>query len=379
MKWKIPLSDLCYDERELDAVSAVIKSKWLTMGERTAEFEAKFAQYTGARHAIAVTNCTAALELSHITLGLTDNDEVIVPSLTFVATANSVITSGGKCVFADIESEQNWLLSASTIEPMISPKTRGVVVVHYAGYPADMPEISELCRKKRIYLIEDCAHSPGAAIAGKHTGTFGHFGCFSFFSNKNLSTGEGGMLITNDDALAEKARRLRSHGMTTLTWQRHQGHAFNYDVTDSGFNYRFDEIRAALGLVQLAKLDEMNVMRQRLAGNYIERLKSCPDIIVPFLDHGGNSSYHIFPILLPDGTDRTNIMRLMKEKGIQTSIHYPAVHLFSKMKQLYNTSEGLLKHTEKVANNVLTLPLFPGMTNDMVDYVTDCLIQYAKI
>jgi dTDP-4-amino-4,6-dideoxygalactose transaminase len=373
MQWEIPLSDLSFDEREKQAVIDVIRSRWLSMGERTQQFEKEFADFTGARHSCAVSSCTAALHIAHFALGAKAGDEIILPSLTFVATVNTVFATGATPVFADIESLDNWCISAKTIEPLITPKTVGVVVVHYGGYPANMTEIAELCKAHNLYLIEDCAHSPGAYWNGVHTGRFGQFGCFSFFSNKNMTTGEGGMIITDNDDLAGKIHLLRSHGMTTLTWQRHKGHASGYDVVAPGYNYRIDEIRSALGLVQLSKLAEANKRRANIVAEYRRRLVNIPNLSVPFVEHPGQSSYHLFPVLLNSKIDRGSIVDRMKERGVQTSIHYPAAHLFTYIRSRLGTSEGLLPLTEKVVKSTLTLPLFPNMKIEQVEMVVEAL------
>jgi len=373
MQWKVPLSDLSFDNKEEQAVIDVIRSRWLSMGEKTQRFEKEFADFTGAKHSFAVSSCTAALHIAHSALGAKTGDEVILPSLTFIATANTILATGATPVFADVESLDNWCISAKTIEPLITPKTVGVVVVHYGGYPANMTDIVELCKAHNLYLIEDCAHSPGAYWEGLHTGRFGQFGCFSFFSNKNMTTGEGGMVVTDDDDLAEKARLFRSHGMTTLTWQRHKGHASSYDVTALGYNYRIDEIRSALGLVQLSKLLENNKRRARLVAEYRKRLANIPNLSVPFAEHAGQSSYHLFLVLLDSEIDRSAVMTALKEKGIQTSIHYPAAHLFTYMRSSLGTKEGTLPLTEKIADNVLTLPLFPDMKTDQLEMVVGAL------
>jgi dTDP-4-amino-4,6-dideoxygalactose transaminase len=236
-----------------------------------------------------------------------------------------------------------------------------------------MTDIVQLCQVRNLYLIEDCAHSPGAYWKGKHVGRFGKFGCFSFFGNKNMTTGEGGMIITDDEELAEKVRFLRSHGMTTMTWQKHKGHAATYDVTALGYNYRMDEIRSALGLVQLSKVTEGNRKRAILVEEYRKRLADIPGISMPFVKHPGNSSYHIFPVLLDSGIDRDLVLAKMKAKQIQTSIHYPAAHLFTYIKSSLKTKKGSLPLTEEIADRALTLPLFPNMTVEQVRIVVSTL------
>jgi dTDP-4-amino-4,6-dideoxygalactose transaminase len=272
VNWRVPLADLDYGPEEEAAVQAVIHRRWLTMGDETRQFEEEFAAFTGARYAVAVTNCTAALHLAAVALDLGPGDEVILPSLTFVATANSMRYVGAMPIFADVCGEEDFGLDPADAAAKITPKTRAIVVMHYGGYPVDMPAILDLARRHDLAVIEDAAHAPGSQLNGRHLGTWGDIGCFSFFSNKNLATGEGGMLTTNDDMLAEKLRLLRSHGMTSLTWDRHKGHAFGYDVVAPGYNYRLDEIRSALGQIQLQKLPAGNKKRSELNRLYEEQL-----------------------------------------------------------------------------------------------------------
>jgi dTDP-4-amino-4,6-dideoxygalactose transaminase len=373
--WRIPLSDIDLGLDEISSVQEVLKSRWLTMGRVTQDFESAFASYTNAKHALAVTNATAALHMACMAIGLKPGDEVIVPSLTFVASANSIRYTGATPVFADITSETDFNISPDTIEASITERTRAIMLVHFGGYACDMPRILELARKHGLRIIEDAAHATGSWLEDRHLGTWGDIGCFSFFSNKNMTTGEGGMVVTNDDALFEKLRLLRSHGMTTLTWDRHKGHAWSYDVTELGYNYRIDEIRAALGLVQLNKLESNNDRRRRLIRTYQDALINFPQVSVPFLDHPGITSAHIMPVLLAQNANRTDFMEQMKLQGIQTSIHYPAIHKFTSYKEFGDSASTRLPITENVANHEVTLPLYPAMTNEDVDLVVRAIVN----
>ncbi len=304
MTWKVTLADLDLDEKEDDAVLSVLHSRWLTSGEVTRRFEEAFANYVGARHAIAVGNATVGLHLASVLLGLEPGDEVIVPSLTFVATVAAILYVGAKPIFADITSETDLTLSPESIAERITDRTRAIVVMHYGGYACDMTAILRLARKYNLSIIEDAAHAPGSMFEGRKLGTWGKVGVFSFFSNKNLATGEGGMLVTDSDEIAKRARLLSSHAMTSMTWDRHQGHAWSYDVVDLGYNYRMDEIRCAIGLVQLAKLDRNNQKRRDLTKFYHHQLRELvPDVGLPFVNHRGQSAAHLLPILLPAGQE----------------------------------------------------------------------------
>jgi dTDP-4-amino-4,6-dideoxygalactose transaminase len=374
----IPLADLDYGQDEELAVLDVLRRRWLTMGSVTQEFEAEFARSVGANHAFAVSNGTHALHLASLALGIGAGDEVILPSLTFVATANSILYTGAEVCFADIIGVSDLNVSPEEIEKCITPRTKAISVVHYGGYPCRMPEIMAVAKHYGLEVIEDAAHAPGASLAGRALGLWGDVGCFSFFSNKNLATGEGGMLVTNRVDIAERVKNLRSHGMTTLTWDRHHGHAYTYDVVALGNNYRIDEIRSALGLVQLRKLKENNTRRKALTERYWEGLLDTDHlgIDLPFTDAPGKSAYHIFPILLPDDVERRMFMESMRNRGVQTSIHYPPIHHFTYYRQRY--PDISLPLTEAVASREVTLPLYPMMSDKDIDYVLKCVSKALK-
>jgi len=374
MQWKIPLSDIDFGLEERTAVDSVLKSKWLTMGSVTERFEQAFAAYVGAKYAIAVTNATAALHLCCVVAGLGPGDEAIIPSLTFVATANAVRYTGATPVFADVTGEDDLNISIHSIEKAITERTRAILVVHYGGYACDMPSILELAREHDLVVIEDAAHAVGSELGGIKLGIWGEMGCFSFFSNKNMTVGEGGMIVTNDEAYAQRLRLLRSHGMTSLTWDRHKGHAWSYDVVDLGYNYRIDEVRAALGMVQLGKLPANNERRRHLTKVYRDVLRQlAPQVVIPFTHHAGISAAHLMPVLLPSGTNRSGFMEKMKAQGIQTSIHYPPIHAFT----AYNEEKEKysLPQTEDIAEREITLPLYPTMTEEDVFSVVLALTQ----
>jgi dTDP-4-amino-4,6-dideoxygalactose transaminase len=372
MEWRVPLADLDYGPIEEAALLAVLRSRWLTMGEVTQEFEKEFAAFVGARQALAVTNATVALHLACLALGIGPGDEVIVPSLTFVATANAVLYTGAQVRFAEILGPQELNISPEAIEREITPRTRAIIVMHYGGYPCQMEAILQIAARHGLAVIEDAAHAPGAALNGKPLGTWGDAGCFSFFSNKNISTGEGGMLVTDRADLAEKVRLLRSHGMTSLTWDRHQGHAFSYDVVDLGFNYRIDEMRSALGLAQLKKLVANNARRKAITERYWRALDGS-GVELPFKNTLGAPAYHIFPILLPAGADRVKFIDSMRIEKVQTSIHYPPVHMFKYYRTRYPGVS--LPITEMVASREVTLPLYPTMDNEAVELVISTVRQ----
>ena len=379
MNWNVPLADLDYDEQEQQAVMDVLQSRWLTMGEVTRQFEEQFAAMLGSQYAFAVSNATVALHLSCLALGIGPGDEVILPALTFVATANAVLYTGAQVRFADIIGPDEPTIDPEEIDRLVTPQTKAVIVMHYGGFPCRMPEIMERAEKYKLRVIEDAAHAPGASLENRSLGSWGDIGCFSFFSNKNLSTGEGGMLVTNDEAIAQKVRLLRSHGMTSLTWDRHQGHAYTYDVVELGYNYRIDEIHSALGIVQLRKLARNNERRKEITQIYWQILKDTR-LGLPFQTQATQLSvkpaFHIFPIVLPEGIIRTDFIDSLRHSRIQTSIHYPPIHQFQYYRNIYPYQK--LSHTEDFAAREVTLPLFPGMSQEQLLQVTDVIKVYLS-
>ncbi|MEK7274169.1 MAG: DegT/DnrJ/EryC1/StrS family aminotransferase [Candidatus Desantisbacteria bacterium] len=301
----------------------------------TIEFEKKFGEFLGKDvKCTAVSSGTAALHMALLALEIGIGDEVIIPSLTFVADINVVKMTGAAPVLADSTSFEDWNINPTEIEKKITDRTKAVIVVHYAGYPCDMDAIMKICREHNLFLIEDAAHAVGAEYKGQQCGTFGDIAAFSFFTNKNLSVGEGGMYVARLNELDKKGKYLRSHGMTALTLDRHHGRAVSYDVVQPGLNYRIDEMRAALGIVQLEKLTEANRQRMILVKAYVEHLLAVDELIVPFVNYSNcMPAYHIFPVLLPEGVNRLTVIGWLKDTGIQSSIHYPAFNEFSAYKE----------------------------------------------
>jgi dTDP-4-amino-4,6-dideoxygalactose transaminase len=361
MKWRYPLSDIDFGKEEERQALKVIRSRWLSTGPVTERFEKSFSEYLGGGEAIAVSNGTAALHLALAGLGIKEGDEVILPSLTFIATANAVLYTGATPVFADIVSEENLNISPEEIEKKVTRKTKAIMVMHYGGYPCDMKSILKVAKRCGLYVIEDAAHAPGAEYYGKKCGVIGDIGCFSFFSNKNLVTGEGGMVVTQNQTWAERIRRMRSHGMKALSWDKYRGRLSSYDVGGLGYNYRTTEIQSALGLVQLKKLDRNNKKRRRLVEVYQKEFQREGKILLPFSKFKGNPSYHLFPILVARPIDRNRLMEKLKNFGIQTSVHYPPVHLFSLYRKRFGFKLGMLPKTEGVSRREMTLPLHPRM------------------
>ncbi len=376
-EWRVPLSELSYTEEEVQAATNVLRSGWWTCGPETDALEKEFARLFGIRHAIAVSNGTAALHLAFLALQLSQGEEVITPSLNFVAAANTILHAGAIPRFADVDSLKSPVVSAGTLERALTPKTRGICIMHYGGYPCDMDPIVDLARQRGLWLVEDAAHAPGAAWKGIPCGRWGDIACFSFFGNKNLTCAEGGLVATQSDDLAKKLRLLRSHGMDSLTWDRFRGHSFSYDVTAPGFNFRMDDLRAALLRVQLRSLDKWNRLRAERVRWYRDFLGQDSRWIILFESHEGTSAFHLFPIVLDESISRREVMRFLQMRGIQTSIHYPPIHQFSYYRGLSLVHTNL-KCTEALGRRLLTLPLYPGMTREQVELVCTSLREAVE-
>ncbi len=374
---RIPLFELNYDEREKGAVASVLDSKWISSGPKCAELENKIKHMFQTPYACAVSNCTAALHLALVSLGIGAGDEVILPSMTFVATANAIKYVGAEPVFCDIAGVDNITVDAEAIEGLISEKTKAIMVMHYGGFACNMNRIMGIAREKGLYVIEDACHGPLAEYEGKKLGTIGDIGCFSFFANKNIATGEGGMVVTQHESIAKKIKLLRSHGMTSMSYERSKGHSASYDVVELGYNYRMDDIRASLAITQLDKLEEDLRKRARCRETYLEQLNGCSGLILPFAGFKGFTSNYIMPVVLKnaDSEVRENVRQSLGEKGIQTSIHYPAVHRFSIYGQ---TRKGKLDNTEYIADCEISLPMYAKLTRKEIVYICDKLKEVVR-
>jgi dTDP-4-amino-4,6-dideoxygalactose transaminase len=375
--WIVPLSDVAVDDDLTAAVHEAVTSGWWSMGPRVAELEREFASLCGTGHALAVANGTVALHAALVALGVGPGDEVVLPSLNFVAAANVVVHTGATPVFCDIVGEDDLNLDPQDLEAALSPSTKAVIVLHYGGHPCAMDDVLELAARGDFAVVEDAAHAPGATLDGRPCGSMGAIGCFSFFSNKNLPVGEGGMLVSDDGELAERLRLLRSHGMTTLTWDRHRGHAHSYDVVLQGFNYRLDEVRAAIGLVQLRRLRDANEARRGIVERYRALLDGAEGISMPFgrPPQGALSSHHLAVVVLPPDVSRGEVREALAERRIQTSVHYPPIHSFTAYREL---SRRPLPRTDAVAERILTLPLYPHLSDEQVELVAEALLGAVR-
>lgn len=364
-RWTVPLSDLEVPDADVDAVVAALRSGWWTMGPRVSAFEEAFAAATGARHAIATANGTLALELMFRAAGIGEGDEVIVPAITFVATAAAVVRAGGQPVVVDIAGPGEPWMDPESARRAITDRTRAICFVSYAGAGGTLSAVARLAEEHGLLLLEDAAHAAGGRHEGRALGTIGAAGAFSLYSNKNLAVGEGGVVVAADDAIAERVRLLRSHGMTAGTWERHHAAAAVYDVAELGTNARMDELRAALASSRLERLAPDVEARRALSDRYRDALDGSP-VATPVLPANPESACHLFPVLVDDRDARRE---QLARRGIQTAVHYPALHQLTALRG----SASSLPAAEDYAARTLSLPLFPGLDEKRQDLVLAAL------
>ncbi len=373
--WKIPLFDLDYGPEEEEAVRRVIRSGWLTQGPETQAFEEEFARYLGVPEAVMTSSGTTALHLAYLAAGLQAGDEVIVPSMTFIATVSPLLWMGIRVRFADILSPEKPVIGPETVEPLISSRTRAVVYVSYNGLQDPLPGLLELCERRGLLLIEDAAHATGGRTpGGKPAGSLAPVAAFSFFANKTLPVGEGGALVTHRPEIARRARLLRSHGMTSLSWDRYRQQTLTYDVVALGFNYRASELAAALARVRLRKLVVEVAQRRERVAQYRQLLAGLP--LQPVEAPLETGSHYIFPVLLDRAEDREGLMQHLRRHGIQTSVHYPPVHRFRLLRERLGAETPNLPNTDDYGRRELTLPLYSRLSPAQVEEVVEAIHVY---
>lgn len=372
-EWQVPLTDIAMPEEDVQAVAECLRSGWLTLGPRTQAFEGALATRVGSPHAIAVSSGTAALHLACRAAGLGHGDEVIVPAFTFIASASAARYVGATPVLCDVRGPHDFNIDVADVARRITARTRAVIAVHFCGYPADVLALRELCDEHGLTLIEDCAQAICALLddSGRQVGTVGELGAFSFFSKKQLCVGEGGMVTTADEELAGRVRLLRSHAMTSGTWDRHSGRTDTYDVVGLGFNYRIDEPRAALGLSRLGRLDDDIAKRRAIVRSYREQLADVPGLELPWdAPAVERSSHFAFPVLLADREARDRFRDELKDAGVQTT-WYPALHTFTECRHL--APAGGLPGAEQAAARHCALPLSSTMDEAAVTLVVEAV------
>ena len=367
---KVPFFLPYVDSKDITEIKKAALSSLLTNGPKLDSFEQKFKKFTKSKYAVGVSNATSALYLSLKALGIKKNDEVIIPDLTFAATANSVLQTGATPVLADI-NEETLNISAESIIKNISRKTKAIIPVHLAGTPCDMQKIMRIARSNSLKVIEDCAHGIGTSYNKKHVGNFGNAGCFSFYPTKNLTTIEGGMVITNDKKIADFIQLARNHGMSRSLMSRYStGKPWEYDIKDIGYNYRLDEIRSALGISQLQKLTILNKKRLIAFRYYNKELKNISGLIVPNEKNFKNNSCHLYIVRITSDAKitRDKLFYSLQKKGIGSSVHYKPLHEFTLFRKK-GTSRDSLSISKRMYKEILSLPMYPQLTRHSQDYV----------
>jgi len=368
-KIKFPAYKPWISDEDRKIVKKTLAQSMLTLGPQLEKFENDFCKYSKAKYAVAVSNCTAALHLSLIALGIKKDDEVIIPDLTFVADANAILACNAKPVIVDINKE-NFFLSISNIKKNITKKTKAIIPVHIYGQVCNIEEILDIAKDNNLKVIEDCAHAVGTFHKSKHVGTLGNTGCFSFYPTKNITTAEGGMVITNSEKIAVKVRHLRSHGMTKSLKSRYSSeYPWIFDIKQSGYNYRLDEIRAALGITQLKRIKKINGLRKKASSYYNKNLQNIPGIILPDMVNDKTHSYHLYTIRVtkPYKLSRNQLFKKLKDNGIRTTVYWMPIHKYTAYRKFVKTSNIL--NTTKIYDEILALPLFPNISKKHQDAV----------
>lgn len=361
----LPYFQPLIDEQEIKEVVDTLKSGWLSTGPKTAKFEELITKYTGAKEAVAVNSCTAALHLSLIGLGIGSGDEVITTPFTFAATGNVIIHVGAKPVFVDIKRD-TYNIDPEKIEEAVTPQTKAIMPVHYGGQPCDMEAIMGIAQKHNLYVIEDAAHAIGAEYQGRKVGTIGDAICFSFYATKNITTGEGGAITTDDNKLANRFRVLRLHGISKDAWERYlAAGSWYYEIEDCGWKYNMADIEAALGIAQLKKLDRFIETRRKYVKIYNEEFCKIEGIITPYERPDVKHAYQLYPILL-EKFDRNEFIQTMRGKGIGCSVHFIPLHLHPFYRDKFGFRNGDFPNAEWVYEREASLPLYPKMSEDDV-------------
>ena len=368
-KIKFPAYEPWISKEDEKIIGKTLKQSMLTLGPQLEKFEKDFCKYSKAKYAVAVSNCTAALHLSLKALGIKENDEVIIPDLTFVADANAVLACNAKPVVADINKE-NFFFSISNVKKNITKKTKAIIPVHIYGQVCNIEEILDLAKGNNLMVVEDCAHAVGTFHKSKHVGTIGNAGCFSFYPTKNITTAEGGMVTTNSKEIAEKVRQLRSHGMTKSLKSRYSSeYPWVFDIVEPGYNYRLDEIRAALGITQLKRIKKINELRKKASLYYHKNLKNIPGIILPNMVSDRSHSYHLYTIRVTKSfkLSRNQLYKKLKNNGIRTTVYWMPIHEYAAYRKFAKKSN--ITNTTKTYDEILALPLFPNISKKHQDAV----------
>ena len=376
----IPYAHQTIDAADVQAVTEVLQSDWITTGPKVQEFESAIAEFVGASAGVAVCNGTAALHAAAYAAGIGPGDEVIVPAMTFAASANCVVYQGGTPVFADVR-EDSLLLDPAEVEAKITSRTKAIMAVDYTGQPCDYDALQSIADRHGLILIADAAHALGAAYRGRKVGSLADLTTFSFHPVKHVTTGEGGMVVTDDVGLAERMRQFRNHGISTDARARAERGTWCYEMVDLGYNYRLTDFQCALGLSQLKKLPKSLARRRAIAHRYDEAFASVPGVKPLVVSPDVLPAYHLYVVrldLVRIGKDRDTAFRLLREKGIGVNVHYIPVHLHPYYRQRFGTEPGMCPVAEAACDRILSLPMFPAMTDADVERVIDAVGQVVR-
>jgi len=377
----LPFHRASIDEQDIESVVRVLRSGWLTTGSEVRQFEGAFARYVGARNAVALSSCTAALHLALAAIGLQEGDEVILPTMTFSSTSEVVLYFKARPILVDCQAN-SFQADPMAMERAITSRTRAIIVVHFAGIPADIETILDIARRHKLIVIEDAAHALPTRYKGKMIGTFGDITCFSFYATKTITTGEGGMMTTENAEVADRVRMLSMHGISKDAYKRYTAEgSWRYEILDVGYKYNMTDIQAALGLAQLAKSDVLRAKRDRVAGVYTAALSSLDAYETPAVPVDVQHAWHLYVLKVnPDALaiSRDRVIEELKKRGIGTSVHFIPLHTHPYYQQKLGYRTGQFPHAENHFEHAISLPLFPGMTNDDTERVVEALHDIAR-
>jgi dTDP-4-amino-4,6-dideoxygalactose transaminase len=378
---EIPFHKPYITEDEITEVLDSLRSGWLTMGPKTVRFEEEFRDYIGAQDAVSMNSCTAGLHLALMAAGITEGDEVILPAMTFTATAEVVTYLRATPVLVDVDGE-TLNIDVAAAEEKITRKTKAVIPVHFAGQPCDMDEICDLAARRKLTVIEDAAHAIPALYRGKKIGTIGDLTCFSFYATKALTTGEGGMVTTAHDAWAERMRILRLHGISKDAWKRYTGEgSWYYEVLEAGYKYNMTDIQASLGIAQLRKLDWMRERRKQIADLYTGSFRSLDAVETPVVKADRESAWHLYVVKLAGDAltiDRNRFIEELRDMGTMASVHFIPLYRHPYYQRAFQYSAGGFAVCERVYDQIISLPIYPGMTDEDAGYVAESVEHVAR-